>query len=82
MPDYTIEAQAHTRYRISTPDGRPARLAIIDDAGNVISAEDDISRACWELALQAQENFWKGQGHLVVTTKANGVVVKDRRIAA
>lgn len=84
MPDaaYTITAQAHTRYRITTPDGRPARLAIIDDAGNVVAAGDDVTRDCWLVAIEAQENLWKGMGHLKVTTKPGGIVIKERQRAA
>lgn len=82
MSDYIIEAQAHTRYRIRTADGRAARLAIIDDDGNILAAGDQVSKDAWDIAQECHENLWQGQGFLTVTTLPGGVTIKDRKAAA
>lgn len=52
-------------YRLSTADGGPARLAIINDQGAVIEQGDALARAAWELCLRVQTNFWDGFGFRV-----------------
>jgi hypothetical protein len=57
----------------STRDGKPARLAIIDDAGNVIEAGATVARECWNVVLQVHRNYLQDQGHLVVHSTPPGL---------
>lgn len=63
-----ISATVSSGLTATTAEGKPARLAIIDDAGNVIEAGPAVAWAAWRVCIEVQENFWQGQGHLVVHT--------------
>lgn len=62
----SISATVSTGFSVNTADGKPARLAIIDEAGNIIEAGPDVAWAAWKVCIEVQENFWEGMGHLVV----------------
>lgn len=61
---YTIHGTAHGRYTITLADGRPGRLAVVDENGAVVSYDNEVARACWGVAQESLELLWKGQGHL------------------
>ncbi|MDP3848588.1 MAG: hypothetical protein Q8R10_19390 [Pseudomonas sp.] len=67
-----ISANINTGYRLTTADGRPARLAIIDADGNVLEAGEAVAREAWNVCIAVQKNFWIGQGHLVVDSSPAG----------
>lgn len=67
-----ISANINTGYQVTTADGRPARLAIIDADGNVIEAGAAVAREAWNVCIAVQKNFWIGQGHLVVHSSPPG----------
>jgi hypothetical protein len=67
-----ISANVTTGYRFTTADGRPARLAIIDDQGNVVEAGDSVSREAWNVCIAVIKNFKIGQGHIVVHSAPPG----------
>jgi hypothetical protein len=54
-----------------TKDGKPARLAIVDEAGQVLEAGADVERAAWLLMLLARRNFLEGNGHVRVQRRAS-----------
>ena len=68
-----ISANVTTGYQLTTADGRPAKLAIIDDQGNVIEAGETVAREAWNVCIAVQKNFWIGQGHLVVHSGPPGM---------
>ena len=68
-----ISANVTSGYQFSTADGRPARLAIVDDQGNVIEQGDAVAREAWNVCIAVQKNFWIGQGHLVVHSAPPGL---------
>lgn len=57
----------------STRDGKPAQIAIIDDAGNVIESGASVARECWNIVLQVHRNYLQDQGHLVVHSAPPGL---------
>jgi hypothetical protein len=63
-----ITAASHTGL-LATVNGKPARLAIITDDGQVIAAGNDVAREAEAVAVQAYRNTMKAQGHMVVTSK-------------
>lgn len=67
-----ISATVSTGFNCTTVDGTPARLAIVDDAGNVIEAGADVAWAAWRVCIEVQENYWEGMGHLVVHSSPPG----------
>jgi hypothetical protein len=64
-----VAAQAHTGLQITTADGRLARLAIIDEAGNVLDVGQPVADACWQAAVTSYRNMLIGQGHIRVLSK-------------
>ena len=67
-----ISANVSSGYQFSTADGRPARLAIIDDQGNVVEAGDAVAREAWNVCIAVMKNFKIGQGHIVVHSAPPG----------
>ncbi|MEK8080738.1 hypothetical protein [Pseudomonas sp. XK-1] len=67
-----ISANINTGYQVTTADGRPARLVIIDADGNVIEAGPAVALEAWNVCIAVQKNFWIGQGHLVVHSSPPG----------
>jgi hypothetical protein len=60
-----ISAVAHEGLRV-TVDGKPARLAIVDEAGQVITASPLVAREAEAVSLNSYRNFLQGKGHLRV----------------
>lgn len=67
-----ISANVNTGYQVTTADGKPARLAIIDADGNVVEAGPAVAKEAWNVCIAVQKNFWIGQGHLVVHSSPPG----------
>jgi len=72
LPASRISATVSEGFTVTTADGKPARLAIIDEAGNVIEAGPDVAWAAWKVCIEVQENYWEGVGHLVVHSSPPG----------
>lgn len=68
IDDIVITAQSHTGLRV-TARGRPARLAIVTDDGEVIVAGDLVAREAEAVAINSYRNFLAGKGHLKVHSK-------------
>lgn len=67
-----ISATVSTGFNVTTANGKPARLAVVDEGGNIIEAGPDVAWAAWRVCVEVQENFWEGMGHLVVHTSPPG----------
>jgi hypothetical protein len=60
-----ITATAHQGLMVMV-NGKPARLAIIDDQNNVLAAGADVAHEAEAVAVNSYRNFLKAEGHLVV----------------
>ena len=65
----------------TTKDGKPARLAIIDEDGNVIDAGIAVAREAWRIALTVHINFLRGHGHLTVHSTPPGLPAPHKAAA-
>lgn len=72
-----ISANVTTGYRFTTADGRPARLAIIDDQGNVVEAGESVAQEAWNVCIAVIKNFKIGQGHIVVHSAPPGAAASE-----
>lgn len=63
-----ITAVAHEGLRV-TVDGKPARLAIVTDDGQVITASPLVAREAESVAINCYRQLLQGQGHLRVMSK-------------
>ena len=66
-----ISAVVHEGLTV-TVNGRPARLAVITDDGQVIAAGDQVAREAEAVAVNSYRGFLKGEGHLRVLSKPIG----------
>jgi hypothetical protein len=83
-PTDTLEAAVisgvvHRGLSVRMRDGKPARLAIVDEDGQVVECGAAVERECFNVAVQVYRNFWIGQGHLTVETSPSGVVTLPQK---
>ena len=74
IPGVRIRAQSHTGLLV-TVDGRPARLAIVDEDGRIIAAGKDVAREAEAVAVQSYREMLKGKGWLKVLSPPLQLVV-------
>lgn len=72
LENAVISANVSTGFRLSTKEGKPLRMALVDEAGSIVEAGDSVALAAWRVCIEVQENFWEGQGHLVVHSAPPG----------
>lgn len=72
IPGAIISGNVSTGYRAAADDGRPLRLALVDEAGQVVAAGDAVAWGAWRVCVQVQEQFWQGHGHLIVHSSPPG----------
>lgn len=78
-----ISAVIHKGLSVTLPDGRTGRLAIIDDAGQVIDASPDVAREAWNVSIASYKNFLIGYGHLrVYSEPVPGIGGEAKKVAA
>lgn len=63
IPGVVIHATSHEGLLVQV-DGKRARLAIIDDDGNILAAGAEVAREAEAVALNNYRNTLKGQGFL------------------
>lgn len=66
-----ITTVAHEGLR-AVVDGRPARLAIVTDDGQIIAAGAAVAREVEAVAVNGYRNLLQGQGHLRVQVRVAG----------
>jgi hypothetical protein len=70
-PRYTLSATSHEGFAIQTADGKPARLCVVAQDGEILS--DDVCGDAFRVAVAAYRNFLQGTGHLKVHASAPGL---------
>lgn len=63
-----ITAVAHVGLTV-TINGKPGRLAVVTEDGQVVAAGDKVAREAEAVALNSYRNFLKGNGHLRVLSR-------------
>lgn len=63
LPGIVICATSHEGLQVLV-DGKPARLAVVDDCGKVIAAGEDVAREAEAVALNNFRNAMMGRGYL------------------
>ena len=71
VPDVIISAVVHEGLTV-TVNGRPGRLAVIDETGHVVAAGDAVAREARAVAVNCYRQMWIGQGHLRVLSAPVG----------
>lgn len=63
IPGAIISAVAHEGLTV-TVNGRPARLAIITEDGQIVASGPEVAREAKAVANTALQNMWAGKGWL------------------
>lgn len=63
LPGIVICATSHEGLQVLV-NGKPARLAIVDEVGHVLAAGDDVAREAEAVALNNFRNTMMGKGYL------------------
>lgn len=66
--DCTFSAVSYGGLEVTTSEGKPATLAVVDSDGRVVAAGPEIVKAAWKASVLAYRNFLMGAGHLRVHT--------------
>jgi hypothetical protein len=74
LKNSVISAVVHEGLTVTTRDGKPAKLAIIDESGNVVEMGEDVAREAWNVSIASFMKLLEGVGHLRVHTKPPGGV--------
>lgn len=73
-----ISAVCFEGLRVQTKEGKPAKLAIIDEDGNVIESGEAVAKEAWNVTLASYKNMMIGQGHLrVFSTPPPGITSQN-----
>ncbi len=64
----TVSATVSKGFEV-TAEGKKARIALIDEDGNVIEAGPAVAVELWNVCIQVQHNFWVGEGHITVLSE-------------
>ena len=63
IPGAIISAVAYEGLSV-TVDGRPARLAIINEHGEIVACGPEVAREAGAVARNSLQNLWQGKGWL------------------
>jgi hypothetical protein len=61
-----ISAVSYAGFEVTTADGEPATLAILDKHGNIVESGENVRLATWNVAIHSYREFLKGMGYLRV----------------
>ena len=68
LPGVVISAVSHEGLSV-TYNGKPARLAILDDDGHIVAQGNQVAKEAEAVSLNCYRNFLKGQGFLRVNSE-------------
>lgn len=66
---------------VTTRDGKPAKLAIVDENGTVIEDGPAVARECWNIVLQVHRNYLMDVGYLIVHSSPPGIGIPIKESA-
>jgi hypothetical protein len=69
----TISAVSFEGLTITSPDGEPATLAVVDRDGRIVESGPGVVDAVWSISIRSYRNFLKGHGYLRVLAKPTGI---------
>lgn len=78
IPGVVISAVSHEGLSV-TVNGRPGRLAILGEDGQIIAQGDQVAKETEAVALNCYRNFLKGQGWLRVNSELIDAMKKETR---
>jgi len=68
LPGIVISAVSHEGLSV-TIDGKPARLAVVNEAGEIVAIGAKVAREAESVALNNYRQFLQGKGYLRVVGK-------------
>lgn len=73
LKNATLSAAIYHGLSVTLPDGGKARLAIVDEDGNIIDDSPLVAREAFNVSMQCFKNFMIGHGHMRVATEPPGL---------
>lgn len=64
MSDVIVRAKVDEGITVTSPEGRPLNLAVIDDDGRILQSGVSVTKAVFSAAVSAYDAFWQGNGHM------------------
>ncbi|WP_233867258.1 hypothetical protein [Paraburkholderia adhaesiva] len=61
-----MSANGQPGLTVTTVDGHPATLAVLDETGHVLHSGPAVGEEAWSVVVHAYRLFWQGQGYLKV----------------
>lgn len=74
-----ITGVGHAGLSVTTADGRPATLAVLDEDGRVIESGPHVAREAFAVSVNVHRNVWAGKGWLRVMTEPPGPLRTGQR---
>lgn len=81
LPGIVVSAVSHEGLSV-TVDGRPGRLAILNEAGEIVASGSHVAREVEAVALMSYRQFLQGKGYLRVVGKPIDASNEGRKGAA
>jgi hypothetical protein len=63
---------------ITTAEGKPAMLAVVDEHGRIVECGPDVAREAWHVAVLSYRRFLIGEGCLRVYSSPTGIYQDER----
>ncbi len=73
-----VSARSFEGLTVFTHDGKPARLAILDEAGNVIAEGKKVADAAFHTSCEAYRQHLMDKGHIRVYTQTEALALNAR----
>lgn len=64
VPPVIFAATSHEGLSVTTVDGTPAQLAVVDSRGTILAAGKEVAAAVYEVSVKSYRSFLRGTGHL------------------
>jgi biotin synthase-related radical SAM superfamily protein len=78
----SISGVCHEGLTVKTRDGQPARLAVLDEHGNILEEGPEVAAEVWNVTLAVYKNFLIGKGHIRVFSQPPGQALTQNESAA
>lgn len=68
LENAVISGVAHKGLWVTTPDGKPAHLAVVDGNGTIVEIGPQVAQEAWNVTLNCYMNFLTARGYRKVHT--------------
>jgi hypothetical protein len=81
LENAVISGVSHEGLTVRLKNGKLARLAIIDEDGNIVEAGQTVAKEAWNVTLAVYKNMMIGHGHLRIFSSPPPGITRPSRAA-